>query len=165
MFNADDTTATLPHASHSSTQARPITRIEFVEIYELLQEAWLPDTKADPTTHVITLRLPCRLSPVSVISWAESLDQQLYWATAAICYFSFFWIRQTPHTFRIHLPGTAELGQHHVQLCFSATMNKVHLSFTHVDICITVQQCHLSCCGDFRIHSHKMVTMHSGALS
>ncbi|KAL5467344.1 hypothetical protein EMCRGX_G031557 [Ephydatia muelleri] len=46
--------------------------MEFIEIYELLQEAWLPDTTADATTQAITLRLPRRSTPVLDISvWVE----------------------------------------------------------------------------------------------
>ena len=49
-----------------------IENLEFIEIYELLQEAWLPDTTADATTQAITLRLPRRSTPVSDISvWVE----------------------------------------------------------------------------------------------
>ena len=73
MFDADHTAAVLLHASGGPTNhlpARLITCIEnlqFVEVYELLQEAWLPGTTADTTTQAITLRVPCRSTPVSDI--------------------------------------------------------------------------------------------------
>eukprot|EP00731_Ephydatia_muelleri_P015661 Em0009g85a len=78
IFDADNTTAAIPHASGGPTNRLParliarIENLEFIELYELLQEAWLPDTTADATTQAITLRLPRRSTPVSDISvWVE----------------------------------------------------------------------------------------------
>ena len=49
-----------------------IENMEFVETYELLQEAWLPDTSAEAASHGLTLKLPRRSTPVTDISvWVE----------------------------------------------------------------------------------------------
>ena len=78
MVDADHATAVRPHAPGGSTNrlpARLIARIEsleFIEMYELLQETWLPYTTADTSTQAITLRLPRRSTPVTDISvWVE----------------------------------------------------------------------------------------------
>ena len=71
-LNADHSTASLTNHLLTKIVTR-IENLEFVEIYELLQDTWLPDATTDgSSTQGITLRLPRRLTPVSDISvWVE----------------------------------------------------------------------------------------------